>query len=66
MCGFQVPNPSLDSADLGPTVHQADPGGYGYDLYDFDDLVFQTARDFSSLENAKSAAIVTIATLLEA
>jgi hypothetical protein len=43
--------------------HRADPGDYGYDLYDFDDLVFQTARDYSSLEDAKSAAIVAIATL---
>ena len=38
---------------------------YGYDLYDFDDLVFQTAGDFSSLEDAKRAAL-SAATLLEA
>ena len=43
--------------------HNTDPGDYGYDLYDFDDLVFQTARDYSSLEDAKSAAIEAIATL---
>lgn len=43
--------------------HTNDPGDYGYDLYDFDDLVFQTARDYSSLEDAKSAAIVAAATL---
>lgn len=38
---------------------------YGYDLYDFDDLVFQTSADFSSLEDAKRAAL-SAATLLEA
>ena len=43
--------------------HTTDPGDYGYDLYDFDDLVFQTARDYSSLDDAKSAAIMAIATL---
>ncbi len=36
---------------------------YGYELYDFDDLIFQTSGDFSSLEDAKSAAIAAIATL---
>ena len=43
--------------------HTTDPGDYGYDLYDFDDLVFQTARDYSSLDDAKSAAIMAVATL---
>lgn len=32
-------------------------------LSDFDDLVFQTARDYSSLDDAKSAAIMAVATL---
>lgn len=41
----------------------ADSGDYGYDLYDFDDLVFQTSRKFTSLEDAKSAAIEAAATL---
>ena len=43
--------------------HTTDPEHYGYDLYDFDDLVFQTARDYSSLDDAKSAAIMAVATL---
>ena len=41
----------------------ADSGDYGYDLYDFDDLVFQTSRKFNSLEDAKSAAMAAAATL---
>jgi hypothetical protein len=36
---------------------------YGYDLYDFDDLVFQTSRDFSSLEEAKTSAMKAVARL---
>ena len=41
----------------------ADSGDYGYDLYDFDDLVFQTSRKFTSLEDAKSAAMAAAARL---
>ena len=40
-----------------------DAGNYGYDLYDFDDLIFQTAGDFSSLEDAKRSALSAAATL---
>ena len=40
-----------------------DSGDYGYDLYDFDDLVFQTSRKFNSLEDAKSAAMAAAARL---
>jgi hypothetical protein len=38
-------------------------GDYGFDLYDFDDLVFQTAGRFSSLEDAKQAAMESVASL---
>ena len=40
-----------------------DAGNYGYDLYDFDDLIFQTSGDFSSLEEAKRSALSAAATL---
>lgn len=40
-----------------------DPEVYGFDLYDFDDLIFQTSGDFSSLEEAKRSALSAAATL---
>lgn len=48
-----------------PETQAEESENYGYDLYDFDDLVFQTSDDFSSLEDAKRAAL-SAATLLEA
>ena len=38
-------------------------GDYGFDLYDFDDLVFQTAGSYSSLEDAKQAAMAAVASM---
>ena len=40
-----------------PETQTEESEHYGYDLYDFDDLVFQTSGDFSSLEDAKRAAL---------
>lgn len=38
-------------------------GDYGFDLYDFDDLIFQTAGSYSSLEDAKQAAIAAVTSI---
>jgi hypothetical protein len=43
-----------------------EPGNYGFDLYDFDDLIFQTSRGFFTLEEAKRAALSAAATLEDA
>jgi len=41
----------------------AHQGDYGYDLYDFDDFIFQTSPNFTSLEDAKCAAMEAAALL---
>ena len=48
-----------------PETQTEESEHYGYDLYDFDDLIFQTSSEFSTLEDAKSAAL-SAAAMLEA